>query len=332
MYATYLASTSLLIWKALESYGYDSRSLFERVGLDPEKMRDPNARYPDSAGLRLWNLALKTTNDPCFGLVVARYWHPSSLHALGFSWMASESLKDGLERLVRYIRMITDVEQLRLEESDQDYQLKIISPENYPRAPDESFDTFMAVVVDMCRTSYGQDFNPLKVTMKRHAPACSGEFFRVFRSPIEFSAAEDIIFFDKGEINTALPTANAEMARASDQIITEYLAHLDRSQIAIQVKAKMIEQLPSGHMTEETIARAIYLSSRSLQRKLKEEGTTYKDLLDETRRDLASQYIKNSRLSINEITYLLGFSEPSNFSRAFKRWMGVSPSEYRLST
>ena len=100
----------------------------------------------------------------------------------------------------------------------------------------------------------------------------------------------------------------------------------------IQVKTKLIQELPSGHICEENIAEDLYMSQRSLQRRLREEGTTYKELLNETRRDLAAQYIKVSGVSINEITYLLGFSEPSNFSRAFKRWTGVSPSEYRQSS
>jgi AraC-like DNA-binding protein len=99
----------------------------------------------------------------------------------------------------------------------------------------------------------------------------------------------------------------------------------------MQVKTKLIQELPSGNISEEIIAEDLYMSQRSLQRRLREEGTTYKELLNETRRDLAAQYIKASSVSINEITYLLGFSEPSNFSRAFKRWTGVSPSEYRQS-
>jgi AraC-like DNA-binding protein len=85
-------------------------------------------------------------------------------------------------------------------------------------------------------------------------------------------------------------------------------------------------------VTEESIADALHLSRRSLQRRLKEEGTSYTQVLDETRRQLAAQYVRHSRLSINEITYLLGFSEPSNFSRAFRRWTGASPTAYREST
>lgn len=330
MHATSLATTSLLLWKALESYGCDNVALFKKVGLDPDKMRDPNARYPESALMRLWELALEETKDPCMGLAVARNWHPSTLHALGFAWLASTNLKDAFERLVRYSRILTDIDQAILEETEDAFCFKIVTPEGYIRAPDESYDAYFAVVLDMCRVSYGQELNPLRVTMVRGMPQhCSGEFFQLFRAPIEFSAAEDVLFFGKAKLTEALPTANTELARANDEIIQRYLSSLDRANIAMQVRTKLVEQLSSGHATQTSIAKSLAMSTRSLQRKLKEEGSSFKEILEQTRRDLAQQYVREGQMSTKEITYLLGFSEPSNFARAFRRWTGVSPSEFR---
>lgn len=331
MDATSLASAELLLWKALDAHGVDAGALFERAGVDPAKMQDPDARYSGPEALRLWELAVEAAKDPCLGLSLVRYWHPSSLHALGFAWMASASVKDALERLVRYFRILTNAEELSLEETDEAYRLWFIDPGRHPRAPDAAYDALMAVVVEMCRSIYGPEFHPLRVTMKRVEPSCIGDFFGAFRAPIEFSAPEDMLFFAKDHVKMPLPTANADMARASERIIAEYLAHVDRAAIAMRVRAKVIDRLPSGHVSEESVAEALNLSQRTLQRKLKEEGTTYKQLLEEIRRELAAQYMRESRLSINEITYLLGFSEPSNFSRAFKRWTGASPREYRES-
>lgn len=109
----------------------------------------------------------------------------------------------------------------------------------------------------------------------------------------------------------------------------EYLTGLEGIQIMVKARAKLVERLPSGEFSEQGIAKALNVSVRSLQRKLKEEGTTFKTLVDETRRDLALQYIKDSTASINEMAYLLGYSEHANFSRAFKRWTGVTPSAAR---
>ena len=126
-----------------------------------------------------------------------------------------------------------------------------------------------------------------------------------------------------------MPTGNVELAHANDKIVKDYLSHLDRTHVAMQVKSKIVDLLSSGMVTEQDMASALNLSLRSLQRKLREENTSYKEILEETRRDLANKYIQNSRLTISEISFLLGFSEISNFSRAFKRWNGRPPSEFR---
>ncbi len=109
----------------------------------------------------------------------------------------------------------------------------------------------------------------------------------------------------------------------------EYLAKLDHDNITHKITAVVIDQLPSGNVTEESVARALYMSSRTIQRHLQREDTTYTTLLSEIRQDLAEQYLTEQDISLTEIAFLLGFSESSAFSRAFKRWVGVSPSEYR---
>ena len=148
---------------------------------------------------------------------------------------------------------------------------------------------------------------------------------------MEFDAPEYSLHFDKPALERLLPTGNAEVARANDQVIMAYLAQLQRNDLVMQVKVALIERLPSGPVSKEQLSEALGVSLRTLQRKLADEGTSFKQLLDETRRDLAEGYIKNTQVSIGEITYLLGFSEVSNFSRAFKRWTGLAPAEFRRS-
>ena len=133
----------------------------------------------------------------------------------------------------------------------------------------------------------------------------------------------------KAEMEIELPTANTTMARACDHIIDEYLARLDHTHIVNRVRTHLVESMPSGRVHEEATAKALHMSVRSLQRKLKQEGTTFKKVLDDTRRELSISYIKDKHTSINEITYLLGYSDPANFSRAFKRWTGMAPTAAR---
>lgn len=323
------ASQALMVWKALESYGCDPVKIFARAGLEAEKLTDPAARYTDVALAELMDIAVAETGDPAFGLRVAEFWHPSTLHALGYAWMASASLRDAFSRAIRFFRMVTDNEQVETEESGDEFRLRIIIPPHAHRSADAGYDAFMAVVVVMCRTSLGEDFRPLRIIMQRPEPDCPVRFTEFFGAPVEFSAPENIVVIKRSDLDKPLPTANSDLARASDQIITEYLARLDRSNVGAQVKAKLLDFLPSGEAGQEAVAASLNLSLRSLQRKLHNEGVTFKDLLDDTRRELAGRYIKESGMSAKEVAYLLGFSEPSNFTRAFKRWTGVSPTEYR---
>lgn len=324
-----LASSALMIWKALESYGCDAHALFKEAGLDPAKLRDPNARYPDSAFPPLWQRAVKATGDPGFGLAVARFWHPTSFHALGYSWFASDTLKEAMERAARYFLLLTDKEELIVEDAGKEIKIVLHNPDPQHPTADEDYDAALATIVAMCRASYGQALNPLRVTMQRAPPADRGAFAQFFKAPMDFLALENAVYFDSKALLTPLPTANAELARANDKVITDYLARFERGSVRRQVEMKLLEQLSSGHASQASVARALHMSLRTLQRRLRAEGTSYKELLEQTRRDLAARYMKESYLSVGEVTFLLGFSEPANFARAFKRWHGVTPTEYR---
>jgi AraC-like DNA-binding protein len=278
---------------------------------------------------QLWHTAVQLTGDPLFGIKVASYWHPTTFHALGYSWMASGSLKEAMERAVRYSKVVSDVVQLTFDYTNGAYKLGIIMPNSDATPAPESVDAAAAVFVHMTRLVYGDEINPILVTLPRAKPEVAKEFSELFNAPIEYEAQETALFFIDQQVEKALPTGNVELAHANDKIVKDYLSHLDRTHVAMQVKSKIVDLLSSGMFTEQDMANALHLSLRSLQRKLREEGSSYKEILEETRRDLAKKYIQNSRLSISEISFLLGFSEISNFSRAFKRWNGRAPSEFR---
>ena len=187
----------------------------------------------------------------------------------------------------------------------------------------------MTAILIMCRTAYGSKYRPRRVTMRHDDPGCPDQFAELYKMPVEFSAERYAMYIDRAVATEALTTANPELVRVNDQVVTDYLARLDRSDVVMRVKSKLIDRLPSGQLDEGEIAESINLSRRSLQRKLKQQGVSFSGLLDSSRRELGLQYVRDSQHSLNEIAYLLGFSEPGNFSRAFKRWYGKSPSRYR---
>ena len=329
MLHTTITSVAVLIWKGLQESGVPADEIFKKAGLDPALLRDPAARYPFAGMTRLWNLACDATGDPCFGLKAVQFWHPTTLHALGFSWFASATLKEGFERIVRYIRVAGTSAVARFEHAGEHYRFVVEPAEDAGLASPAAVDAVAAMVVQMCRTSFSNSFRPQRVWLARPKPTCAEKHDAFFKAPVEYDTPYVGLLLGQAELNMPLPTSSPELAHANEKVILDYLARLDRSQVAPQLKARLVDALPSGTPEAEELATQLNMSLRSLQRKLQEEGTSFNMLLDETRRELANCYIGDQQLSISEISYLLGFSEPANFTRAFRRWTGKAPSEYR---
>lgn len=326
-----LSSWVLLIAKAIESYGLDSKKLFAEAGLNHARLRDPLARFSSSAVMDLWRIATEATRDPGFGLTVASNWHPTTLHALGYSWLASNNLAEAFACTARYTRLVNTAAQgvLQIEEVTEYYRA-IIGRNSFISNPiDTSVDAVMAMLMIMCRAAYGNDFKVMRVSFRHSQPVSLERFDEVFQAPIQFGAEDDALYIDPEIARKPLATANPELVRINDRISTDYLAQLDRADLGMRVRSKLIEQMPAGHFSEAAIASAINVSQRSLQRKLREQGMTFTQLVENTRRELSLQYVRDPNYSFNEVAFLLGFTEPANFSRAFKRWYGHSPSQFR---
>jgi len=215
-------------------------------------------------------------------------------------------------------------------ELDDCYQVVLRSKLKNP--VDTSFDAAVATLFQMCKITYGPELTLEKMCFTHSAPDCAKKFDQFFGLNVRFDADETQVLFSKNSFEIKLPTSNPELARMNDQVVIDYLKSFDKMNISIQVRSKIIEQLTNGVPQQNQIASSLNLSLRSLQRKLNDENTSYKDILADTRLQLSQQYLKGSDRPIIEIGYLLGFSEPGNFARAFRRWTGTSPHEYRETT
>ncbi len=329
---TTLSTWAQAIARTLETMGCDADIAFDRAGLDRSLARDPNARYPVSGMTRLWQAAVELSGDPAIGLKVAEQVQPASLHALGLSILASETINDALKRVSRYSRIVSNAAHIELEHESGCAKLYFRVPDHRIPLAAEAFDAFMGNMVKLGRMLSQRDVYPLAVYLMRPKPADAWPYEDFFRAPIHYGAPEHRLDFEARYLEEPLPSANPALARLNDQVIVDYLTRFDKSQIALRVRNLIIERLPSGEPNQSEIAAQLNTSLRGLQRKLKDEGVNFKTLLDETRQELACQYLRQSELSLGEVTYLLGFSDQSNFTRAFKRWMGQAPSDYRTTS
>jgi len=325
---TTLASAAGMLWKVIESYNKDPEPYFRKAHIDPRLINDPSARFSLTAMDNVYHELYQQVDDPCMGLKLASVWHPSHLASLGYAWLASSTLYTALNRLSRYVRIINDAISVSLEEEGDNLVITITSDDREIPAHYQA-DSSSAILITMCRANYGEELSPVSVSFKHATSPCSGEYYGFFRCPVEFGAKQNQIILPLDVVNKRLTSASPQLAQINDQVMINYLAELDKEDIIQQVKAAIIDQLPSGNVNEETVSEAIYSSKRSLQRRLNEKGTTFKTILTEVRQDLALKYIHDRKLTLTEISFMLGFSEMSSFSRAFKRWTGESPKEFR---
>ena len=327
---SHLATATNILWKLIEAHGHDPDGLYREVGINPTLLNQPGARVPYLLVNQIWEKATQIIDDPCFGLKAHKYWHPSYFHALGYAWLASHTLRDALNRFVRYLRIVS--EQIFLELQDEPAGFTIICGfERLGMRIPAQIDMGMAMTIHICRLNYGENLKPVVVHFMHDAPPCAKKYDILFQSPVRFSAERDSITFSNADVDKYLIGANPQLARLNDQVMVEYLAKLNKDDIIDRVTSAIVDMLPSGGVADEKIAATLNMSVRSLQRRLKEVGTTFRTILDMVRKDLSATYVQDPNIELAEVAFLLGFSDQSAFSRAFKRWTGTSPSEARKS-
>ena len=190
-------------------------------------------------------------------------------------------------------------------------------------------DAALAIVLDMCRMDYGASLRPLRIDLLRPRPA-NAEVYRAFYGcTVNFASARRALVLRRADTEQPLPTSNRQLAQVHGRVIAEELARLDRADVLARCKATLLEKMHSGELSEDFMAKRLHMSRRTLQRKLTDRDTTYQKLVDDTRRDLALRFIEDPRRSLGDITFELGFSQQSALTRAFRRWTGKSPTDWR---
>jgi AraC-like DNA-binding protein len=325
-----IAAYAIAIATALEQVEISPREVFDKAGVPLPTTPDPMVRLTDRDISALFAEGVRRTGNPAFGIAVGEALHPANLHALGYAMMSSTSLRDFCERVKNYFRMATASAEIRTEETSDEFLLITIA-----HGEDlcwETHDAYATLLLRFIRFIYSNDFNFTRLELIRPDPGESREQYDAyFRCPISYGNRELSMGFDAAVIDQSLPGASKELAQMHDQTVAQYLQKLEKSDIVNRVRTIVVEELASHVLTKQHVADRLFVSARSLQMKLAAKGTSFQEILDTTRESLAMSYMEQSGTSITEAAYLLGFSDVSNFTRAFKRWTGKSPREYRQS-
>jgi AraC-like DNA-binding protein len=322
---TSIATLTEAIARTLEDYQVDPKEIFQSVGLPPEPFRNPDGRIGKEYMEALWEVGQKATGNPCIGFEVGFRFHATNLHAVGYSWLASATLREALERLVRYQRLISTAAEFELTDMGDVVQLQIDPSPGI----DLGDDTAFTAITQMMRDLTHPDYRPVSVHMMRPEPPCAAQLRRYFQCPVEYDADLDKMLFTAESLDEPLSRNNPALAQASEEVAREYLANMDKKDAVARARVAIIEHLPDGEPSRKEVAGELAMSERTLARRLSDRDYTFSSLVDEVRSQLAKEYLRQSRFSVTDVAFLLGFSDQSNFARAFKRWTQESPSEFR---
>jgi AraC-like DNA-binding protein len=312
--------------EALKAGGLDVAALLDEAGLDAAALSDSDSRFPTERVSLLWQLAVTRSGNPAIGLSTSNVVRPASFDVVAYAMMSSPNLLGILKSVVRYVGILSDAASLAVTEDYEGCRMTLELFGGGQPVPRQRFEFDLMTFLSFCRWVTNRDLRPLALELRFPPPADPQPYQDVFKCPLRFNAAVNGLLFAADD----LPTAHPLLAEVHERLATEHLQRLDHAQACSRARAAILRRLADGEPRRAEIARELEMSERTLQRRLQAEGTSFQRLLDDTRRELAQQYLGQTDLSLADACYLLGFRDLSSFFRTSKRWFGTSPRQYRL--
>lgn len=308
----------------------DVEVFLHSLDVDPAWARSPDTRIPIETYLRIQDEAAVFVSDPCFGLHVGEFAEAGSWSILGYMMMNCKNVGDAFEKSARYSRIIGNLIEVRIEQKLNKSKIVFVAAPHAPEMSRHCFDTALSTSIHMIRNFTGVDMRPLEVSFTYPKPKSRSEYERIFQCPILFGQKENSFTIDLEAFNTPILMANPGLLEHFEKYAHDFLADIDRQKEHTQAVTRIIIAcLDDEALSIEKVAQKMSISVRTLQKRLDEEGVIFSDLLKDIRQRLAQKYLREN-FSVEQITYLLGFSEPSAFRKAFKKWSGMTPREYRV--
>lgn len=309
--------------------GLDPSETAALFGVDPAAVADPDARVSTEIAYQGWELVARRLGDPHFGLHAAEAIHAMLFDAYDFAVTSATTLREGIESMARHLRVQHEGAELRLKIVGGEAQVSVrfTPPEAVPR---HFCEACVAVWVLRARALLDRPFVPRRVSFRHGAPVNLAEHLRVLGTAPVYGAAENVVAFDEALLDTPLSSADPTLRRVMDNHLdSRDVGASEWSSFTARTRAEIRGALREARPTLGQVAGRMGVSTRSLQRRLGEAGTSFNALLDEARRDLALEWIGDRRRTFKQIASDLGFVQTTALTRACRRWTGRSPSTLR---
>lgn len=321
----------LPLMSGMRGLGHDPAAFLRELGIAPSALNDPDARFPMSLGVRFLAKAEAVTGDEDIGLHLAEHADLRSVDTHYFAMSASATLEDAFARLSRYQRLIHESSRIEFAADRQGGVVRHVLPGGLA-APRHSAEFLVASWLRVGRLITASNWAPAEVRFAHARPRHLGEHRRLLGTRVRFGAGENSLRMTRGTLDLPCIGADAALASLLDRHVAQELrreGQLESTSVADRTRAVIDERLRDGPPTVASVAACLRMSVRTLSRALAAEGTSFRQLLDQLRHERAVRLLARQNMSIGEVAFVLGFSDISAFHRAFKRWSGQTPVEFR---
>ena len=331
-YFTSSASWLSAAAQTMERHGTNGPGALADAGIHLDAYRGGGQRAPTDVIREAWSIVARETNDPAIGIRAAfEHFDPVEWRSLGLAILCSESIRQALERVVRYFEVVSDAAETGLRE-DSEYLCFIATTFGDPgEFGYEAIEYGLGALLVLLGEIYPRRLPLFRVDLLRPPERANADFEKLLGCPVKFGCERESIYFPIGVVDERLQGSNEDLASYQDSFSAEYVERFGNDSMAMAVRKELLRSLPGGKPCARSVANALNMSVRHLQRKLQIENSSFSAILTDARKKLAATYLVRPDLELTEIAYLLGYSDHSNFSRAFKTWCSTTPTAFRQS-
>jgi AraC-like DNA-binding protein len=315
---------------ALQARGVPTEPVLAAASIDPALLDRADERVPYARVLAVWEHSARAVKDPAFGVHVAESMPRGALDLMDYLLCTSPTQLVAYRRLARYVRILYDRSLFRVDAAGPVVKIVRSRRDDWGPAACQCREFLWAAVVRRGRDGTGLAWKPRRVAFGHPAHAGSPEAHRFFGRTVEYGLRSDHMWIDRATATLPFRSADSKLSAILLRYADSLLAAVPSQDGFVgQAHHAITGELAGGAISVARGAARLGMSARTFQRKLKEHHTSHRELLDETRYDLASAYLSDPSVSITQLTFILGFADVSAFTRAFKRWSGTTPSAFR---
>ena len=315
--------------RKIEELGLSAETVLRRAGLPMGLFNMDKVMVSTEEFFALHRGIAEASNDPGVGLKLGTEERVERYDPVKIAAISARSFQDAVERLSRY-KQLTCPEEIRVVERGNECAVRFVWLRAHEKEPPLLVDVCFAWIVAMAQRGTGRPLSPQRVEFQR-APAHREMYEVHFRCPVKFRANQNALVFKKADMELPFVTSNPDLlATVAPQLEAELTEQLAQKNFNEQAKGILKRLLAGQRPGIDDLARELHLSTRTLQRRLTEQGITFQRLLEEARRELARHYLLHSSRELNETAYLLGYEDANSFFRAFHQWEGTSPGQWRM--